>query len=57
MAQSNTPLFRLPLPVKKQVITVKLSNGQVVKRSPDDLVELPAELRGELADFAPPVTQ
>lgn len=40
--------FQLPTPVKVSVVYVRLANGSIVARTPDELAALPDDLRSEL---------
>lgn len=54
MGPSNTSLFPMPTTRQDELLTVKLEGGEVVIRSPGDLVVIPPGLVVELEDLAEP---
>lgn len=54
MGPSNTSLFPMPTTRQDEVLTVKLESGEVVTRSPRNLVVLPPGLVVSLEDLAEP---
>jgi hypothetical protein len=50
----NTPSFRLPDAGQQEIIRVRLTDGTIVERAPDQLMRLPASLNVPVEAFAPP---
>lgn len=48
MATPNKSLFPAPQTASVEVLYVKLADGRIVARTPDELQELPDELRAGL---------
>jgi hypothetical protein len=50
---SSTPFFQLPKAGQEHVIRVKLADGQIVERAPDELIKLPSSLNVPVQAFGP----
>lgn len=54
MAASSIPLFQLPQPQTRHLVTIKLATGELVERDSSEVVKIPRGLPAPLEEFIPP---